>query len=195
MKSLILIGIDTTDARRMLGKLDDKDQSMKKALKKAVNETAKQARKRLADEAKNKYAIKKNRFNKSMKIKNATTSKPVAYIISNGEVNELMDFKVSPVRYATGNKRPNILKGKVVKTEGMKRLQKGSLKAFITRFSNGHQSVAQRTGQGRKIKKLLSPSTPIMLGNRERVYGIVEPHIGDDLKENLRRFISQQLGG
>ncbi|MCF2704201.1 phage tail protein [Enterocloster clostridioformis] len=195
MKSLILIGIDTTDVRRMMGKLDDKDQSMKKALKKAVNETAKQARKRLVDEAKKKYAVKKNRFNESIKIKNATTSKPVAYIISSGEVNELMDFKVSPARYATGEQRPDMLKGKVVKAKGMKRLQIGSLKAFITKFSNGHQSVVQRTGKGRKIKKLLSPSAPVMLGNRKRVYGIVEPYIGDDLRENLRKFVSRQLGG
>lgn len=195
MKSLILIGIDTTDVRRMMGKLDDKDQSMKKALKKAVNETAKQARKRLVDEAKKKYAVKKNRFNKSIKIKNATTSKPVAHIISSGEVNELMDFKVSPARYATGEQRPDMLKGKVVKAKGMKRLQIGSLKAFITKFSNGHQSVVQRTGKGRKIKKLLSPSAPVMLGNRKRVYGIVEPYIGDDLRENLRKFVSRQLGG
>ena len=33
MKSLILIGIDTTDARRMLGKAGNKDQSMEKALR------------------------------------------------------------------------------------------------------------------------------------------------------------------
>ena len=53
MKSLILIGIDTTDARRMLGKAGNKDQSMEKALKKAVKETAKQARERLAKQAQN----------------------------------------------------------------------------------------------------------------------------------------------
>ena len=40
MKSLILIGIDTTDARRMLGKAGNKDQSMEKALKKAVKRKA-----------------------------------------------------------------------------------------------------------------------------------------------------------
>lgn len=58
MKSLILIGIDTTDARRMLGKAGNKDQSMEKALKKAVKETAKQARERLAKQAQKSYTVK-----------------------------------------------------------------------------------------------------------------------------------------
>lgn len=192
MKSMILIGVDTTDARRMLGKLNDKE--MKKTLKKAVNETAKQARKRLANEAKKKYAIKNPKFNQSMKIKNATVASPIAYIISTGGVNEIMDFKVSPAKYATGRDKPDITKGKVLKENGMKRLEKGNLKAFITRFANGHKSVVQRTGRGREIKKLLSPSVPIMLGSQRRVYGIVEPHIGNDLREYLRKFVSQQLG-
>lgn len=195
MKSLILIGIDTADAKKILGKLTDDNQTMKKALQKAVNETAKQARIRLANEATKTYAVKKNRFNKSMKIRKASISKPIAYIVSDGQVNELIDFKTSPAKYKTGKQKPDIIKGKVLKSSSMTRLEKGSLKAFITKFSNGHQSVVQRTGKGRKIKKLLSPSVPVMLGSQKRVYGIVEPHIGDDLRNNLRKFVAEQLGG
>ena len=61
------------------------------ALKNAVNQTARQARKLLADKAKDAYTVKTGRFNKAMTIKNATTRNPTAIIIAKGSPMELKD--------------------------------------------------------------------------------------------------------
>ena len=107
MKSLILIGIDTTDARRMLGKAGNKDQSMEKALKKAVKETAKQARERLAKQAQKSYTVKNAGFNKNMKIRIVSGSHPAAIIRSDGEPLPLKEFKTSKAGKTT---RAQVLK-------------------------------------------------------------------------------------
>ncbi len=177
---------------KKLGALKDKTPEV---LKKAINETAKQARKRLAVEAQKTYVIKSGKFNKAMSIKNATKSKPEAVIGATGAVTELKDFKVSPARYYTGANRPEIVKAKGLKQSSMKRLQMGDLKAFVARFASGHLSVVQRVSKNRlPIKKLFSPSVPKMLGNEKKVYGVVEPEISKNLQDNLEKYIMEALG-
>lgn len=184
-------------------KLGDLSSKAPTVMKKAVNETAKQARKQLASEAQKKYAVKSGSFNKAMKIKNATVRKPEAIITATGQVQELRDFKVSTNRYATGADRPNLTKGKVLKNGSLKPLEVGGVKAFITKFRSGHVAVVQRV-PGKKmksnpkkefIKKLLSPSIPTMIGNEEKVYGIVEPDIAENLKANINKHIQALLEG
>ena len=109
-------------------------------------QTAKQARKDLATEAQKTYTVKTGRFNKAMKIKNATPSRLEATIKATGKVMGLKDFKVSPATMRTGENRPEVVKAKVLKSGGMKPLQMGSLKAFVTKFASGHVAVAQRRG-------------------------------------------------
>ena len=75
--------------------------------------------------------IKTGRFNKAMKIKNATPSRLEATIKATGKVMGLKDFKVSPATMRTGENRPEVVKAKVLKSGGMKPLQMGSLKAFV----------------------------------------------------------------
>ena len=94
----------------------------------------------------------------------------------------------------TGNNRPPILKAKVLKAGGMKSLEKGDLKAFITKFSSKHLAVVQRRGKKRfPIKTLSANSIPIMLGNKQRVYGIVEPNIKKNLKVNVEKQVKKVL--
>ena len=63
---------------------------------------------------------------------------------------------------------------------------KSNNKAFLVKFHNGHVSVAQRYGKARyPIKKLLSNSVPTMIGNKERVFGVLEPEIYDTLMDNI----------
>lgn len=184
----------------MLAQVERKLGSMKseapKALKNAINQTARQARKDLVNEAKKTYTIKVGGFNKAMKIKGATQAKPEATIEAKGKVLGLKDFKVSPATMQTGKDRPEVLKAKVLKRSSMKALRMGKLKAFIAKFSSGHMAVAQREGKERlPIKTLKSNSIPVMLGNERRVYKVVKPHIKANLKKNVNIQVRKILEG
>lgn len=181
-----------------LAKVEKKLGALKKeaprALKNAINATAKQARKELAQEAQKTYVVKVGRFNKAMTIKNATQSRLEAVIKAKGAPMELKDFKVSPASVRTGASRPNMVKAKVVAANSLKGLQKGNIKAFIVKFRSGHASVAQRKGSTRlPIKTLYSNSIPTMIGNERRVYGIVRPHINKNLQDNIDKQVNKIL--
>lgn len=173
--------------------LGDLKSESRKVLKNAVNRTSKQAKADLAKKAQETYSVKKNRFTKAMATKNATIAKPEATIRVTGEQMELKDFKVSPATYQTGRNRPSVTKAKVLLSSRLKPLA-SSNKAFLAKFSNGHVSVVQRKTKKRfPLKKLLSNSVPKMVGSQERVYGIVEPDIYDNLMENIQSEIRRVL--
>lgn len=173
--------------------LGDLKSESRKVLKNAVNKTAKQAKADLAQKAQETYVVKKGRFTKAMATKNATTGNPEAVIKVTGEQLELKDYKVSPATYKTGKSRPSVTKAKVLLSSGLKPLA-SSNKAFLAKFSNGHVSVVQRRTKSRfPLKKLLSNSIPKMIGSQERVYGIVEPDIYDNLMANVQAEIRKVL--
>lgn len=181
-----------------LAKVEKKLGSLKseapKALKNAINQTAKQARKDLATEAQKTYVVKSGRFNKAMTIKNATQSSLEATIKATGAPMELKDYKVSPATARTGANRPDLTKAKVLKAGSMKGLQKGNIKAFVAKFASGHASVAQRRGSAQlPLKVLFSNSIPKMLGNEKRVYGVVRPTIEQNLQENIDKQVRKIL--
>lgn len=166
------------------------------ALKRAINETAKQTQKKLLTEAQKTYVIKAGRFKKAMSVKLATQRKLVAVIGATGRVTELKDFKVSPARYYTGENRPDIIKGKGLRKNNLKKLQKGDIKAFVIKFASGHISVAQRVAKSRlPVKILYSPSIPKMLGNEDKVFGTIKPEIYKDLQDNLDKYVKQAREG
>lgn len=197
MKSQISSGLITFEFDQQLlhtieDALGDLRGESRKVLKNAVNKTAKQAKEKLAEKAKETYVVKKTRFTKAMATKNATVSKPEATIEITGTQLELKDFKVSPATYNPSN-RPSMTKAKVLLSSSMKPLQAGS-KAFLAKFANGHVSVVQRRTRRRfPLKKLLSNSIPTMIGSQERVYGIVEPDIYNDLMANIHAEIGKVL--
>jgi hypothetical protein len=172
--------------------LGDLKSESRKVLKNAVNATAKQAKADLAEEARKTYVVKKTKFTKAMKTQNATAANPTATINITGEQLELKDFKVSPATYKPKN-RPNIHKAKVLLSSSLKGLESNT-KAFLVKFRNGHVSIAQRYGKSRyPIRKLLSNSIPKMIGNQERVFGVVEPDIYDNLMDNVMKEIKKVL--
>ncbi len=192
--------IEVTYDQDMLAKVERKLGRLKseapKALKNALNQTARQARKELATEAQETYTVKSGRFNKAMKLKSATASKLEATIKATGKPFGLKDYKVSPATMRTGTARPDTTKAKVLKAGRMKPLEMGNLKAFITKFSSGHVAVAQRKGAARlPIKTFSSNSIPVMIGNEKRAYGIVKPHIKDNLKQNVNAQVQKILSG
>lgn len=161
----------------------------RKVLKNAVNATARQAKKDLAKKAQETYVVKQSRFTKAMDTQNATQGNLTATIKVTSAQLALKDFKASPTSYKTGRARPSAVRAKVLVSSGMKPLVAGT-KAFIVKFKNGHVDIAQRKGKARyPIKKLLSNSIPVMIGNEDKVYGVVEPDIYDNLMGNILKEI------
>lgn len=179
------------DISRQLGEYSAKAPTV---LMQAINAAAKETRRMLADKAGEAYVVQRSRFNKAMKIKNASISQPAALIKAKGKPLELLDFKVNPKKFAVGDARPEIRKAKVLAKSGLKRLEAGGIKAFVARFQSGHLSLVQRRGQGRfPLKTLFSSSIPKMIGDERRVYGLVAPEIGDILNANIRKAIQKTI--
>lgn len=172
------------------------------ALKKAVNATARKAKTQLSIETRRRYATKAAGVNQGMKLNSAKVGKLEANIIVKGEMKEIKDFKASPLTVSNGKNRPEHIKAKVLKSSSMKPLEHGGIKAFMAKFKSGHVAVVERV-PGKKMKsnpkkeflqKLLSPSAPHMVGNKE-VYGEVEPQIKTLLEENIERELLKVKGG
>lgn len=172
-----------------LGKYRDKAPTV---LKQAIAATAKDARSLLAEQAKDVYVVQKSKFNKAMEIKSGGSYAKI--IRTAGKPLELIDFKAAPKTPAVGTERPEVTTGKVLNASSMKRLEVGGIKAFVARFRSGHVSIVQRRGAERlPIKKLLSPSIPKMVGNEEKVYGIVQPELASMLDANIRKYIAKTI--
>jgi len=166
------------------------------AMKNALNATGKDAKRDLAKKAKETYSVKIGGFTKAMKQVNATRANLETTIKITGKQLELKDFRVSPASVQPSVPGAPPVRAKVLKSSGMKALQKGNLKAFIVKFSSGHASVAQRQGSGRlPIKKLMSSSIPKMVGSQKRVYGIIKPEIYSNLQNNINKQVAKILKG
>ncbi len=202
--------IEVTYDRNMLAKIERKLGKMKneapKVLQRAINQTAKQARKELVSEAQKTYTIKDGGFNRAMKLKAASTGNLEATIKARGAPIPLKDFRVSKA----GGK----VRAQVLKSGSLKPLEKGGIKAFINNVAKKgqtrskdtkkgragtavkHNAVAQRLTEKRLgIEEKFSNSIPVMLGNEKRVYGVVEPHIQENLKRNIEMQVRKVLGG
>lgn len=172
-------------------------------LKKAVNETAKQTKKKLNKKAKETYTVKKANFNDVMQIEAATVGKLIAVISARGEPLPLSRFKVSKGKKTT--------KVQILKEGSLKELKKGDIKAFVNNIANKnqvrkrdtskgqkgskviHTAVAQRAGKERLgINEKYSNSLPAMLGSA-RTFGELEPDVADLLKKNIDKHINALL--
>lgn len=185
-------------------------------LAKALNQTAKNARKELQTKAKEEYTVKAGKFNKAMKINNAKKSRLTAVITSEGKPLQLSKFKT---RFNKGD----AAEAKGLKKHKLKPFVLGGadnegkdLKGFIAKFSSGHIALVQRVpgkymkgkepgtiGEGKRkrvrkkgvqaIKEFYSVSIPKMIGSEENVYGVVEPNIESNLKKNIDLQIAKLL--
>ena len=198
-----MIYIDVSNSINSIEKkLDSFGDKSVDVVKRAINLTAKSARKDLETEAKNRYVIKTSGFNRSMKIKNATKGNLVATISSQGSALEIKEFRVSPASYTTGKNRPNVTRGKVLKRSTMKNLEKNNVKAFVAKFKSGHVAVVERVPSKRMksnprkefLRKLLSPSIPSMLGNEETMYNVINPNVETNLYDNINKVITKIMG-
>ena len=138
--------------------------------------------------------------------KAASVSNMEAVITASGAPIPLKNFRVS--------KAGGRVRAQVLKSGGLKELEVGGRKAFVNNIARKgqtrkrdtakggkgtqvkHMSVAQRLTEKRlHIKELYSNSIPIMIGNEDRVYGVVKPNIQDNLQRNIEYQIRKVLGG
>lgn len=205
---MLVVRVDTNEDR-ICSVLNALGSDGERVLKNAINRTARKARKTTAKEATKRYDYQeKANFLNEMKLK---TAKKVAYgnmmaeISAKGSVNEIKQFAVDNLQVARGKNRPDAIKGKVMTASGMTELKRQGIKAFVAQFKSGHISVVAREklsssqksrghhgGKDYKyasyrLKKLLSPSVPQMLGNKEAINEVVEPEIQDLLVKNVER--------
>ena len=162
-------------------------------LKNAINSTARKVRKQLVKDAKGEYAVKNTKALKDEsqggpKVLTATTANMSAAIQSRGPMQDIMAFMTRP------NTKTGAAAAKVLASGGMKPLEMGDLKAFVTKFASGHVAVVQRKGAERlPVKKLLSPAVPLMLGN-ETVRNQAEVLAYEILQGEIDKRIQKVLG-
>lgn len=156
-----------------------------KALKNALNQTARQARTDLKNQVRKQYTVKAGKVSQAMRIQRATNANLDATIFVKGRVLNITNYKTTaPKRGA---------KAQVVKDGGLKQIvgPKG-----ITAFKGINGLLWQRRDKERyPIKPLKSLSIPKAVGNEKKVYGRVEPDIKKNLKANVNAQVRKILGG
>ncbi len=154
-------------------------------LKNAMNATARKVRKQITKDAAGQYAIKDKSILKkedqgAPKVYTASAADLTATVRSRGPMQDIMAFMTRP------NTDTGAAAAQVLQNGAMKPLQAGRLKAFVATFASGHTAIVQRHPPGTysagretraskygdqadmtKVKKLLSPAVPHMLGNEE----------------------------
>ena len=160
------------------------------ALKNAINATAKDARTDLWAKANATYTIKKGGFNKDMKLTPANVGNLEAVLLTRGAPIEMIKFRVTDRK---GTPRVEILRGQV-KSMG----DRSFVNNVAKKGTHTHVAVAKYIGgkdSRLKIQKKFSVSSPIMIGNERKVYGIVEPKIIENLQNNVDKQVNKILGG
>lgn len=180
-------------------------------LKNALNATARKVRKQIVKDAKGEYAIKNSKILKdesqgAPKVLAATPSNLTAAIQSRGPMQDLMAFMTKP------NQGTGAAAAQVMASGGLKTLEVDGLKAFVATFASGHTAIVQRHPPGEysdgknaraakygagadmtKLKKLLGPAVPHMLGN-ETVREQAETLTYATLEQEIQKRIDKVLG-
>ena len=174
--------VDEQMLEEVQAKLGEMSRKAPTVISKALNKAAVTARVDLANKAQATYTVKSGGFKKDMTIRKASAGRLEAVIHSQGKPLTIDKFHTTFAKKSGA--KANIIKG-----GGLKQLIKGNIKAFKgTGKLNG--KIYQRVGTERKpLKKLKSNSIPKMIGNEQRVYGIVKPSID----RNLQHYVEQQI--
>lgn len=162
-------------------------------LQKAVKSTAQKVRRQIVKDAKGHYALTdesglKNRSKGAPRVSSSKGAEISSTIISKGPMQDIMAFLTQP------NTKTGAAAAQVLNDSAPKKLEKGDLKAFVTRFANGHVAIVQRKGPERlPVKKLLSPAVPHMLGN-DVVRAKATAMAYDLLQAEIEKHIAKVLG-
>ena len=190
---MIRVDIPQAEIDDVISKLTTAGSKVPFELRKAVNDAAKQTRNQIARKTKQRYQSKKyntNTVKSLMKIDKSTVSDLSATIKSEGSLNEIKEFKVSNLDPTA---RPPFISAKVLKNSSMTPLVSGKIKAFAVRFRSGHVAIVTkypniRHNGNAKIRKLMSPALPQMVGKTYEEENIDTAHI---LHESLDKTVAK----
>lgn len=187
---MIRVEVDQESLRYVQNRLGLMQRKAPQVISAALNDTARSARVKLATKARETYTVKSANFKGEMKIRRATYSRLTAEIKSQGKPLKLASFRTSAGSRTSGAKA-NVVKGR-------------GLQAIVSRITGNkafkgsgslNGQIYQRRGKSRyPLKVFSSNSIPVMIGNEEKVYGIVEPKIKSDLQKNMERQIKRLVG-
>ncbi len=198
---MIHIQVEMEDLLKIESKLNMSRDKSKLILRNAINNTAKQTEKRMADGAKARYRYKKD-IRKANSIEKTNTKKLSATIRAKGAVNELLDFYVQPSTYYPGGRgAPKWVKARVLRGAKLSRIalrpeaHRDKYKGFVVKYPTGHMALAQRVpGKYMKskpkkelLRSLISISTPKM---EETVY---KEEIAEEMYDLLEKNIEEQM--
>lgn len=183
---------------RALGGLRHKAPSV---LASSLDSTARIIRDKLVDKTNADYQNKAKVKKKDLTLFRAQRSKLIAKLVSKGEVKDLMEYKVNPVKVTNQYKRtkPSSYNAQVLRSGGLKALD-GSPKPFITQFASGHKALVVRVPGKRMssnpkkefIKKLLGPSIPKQFEN-ERNLEVARKIHAEELSKQISKRVSDIL--
>ncbi len=188
--------------------------SEEQVFKKAVNETAKFAKKELSNKATEIYAT--SGIYQRAVIRKATVGNLGAEVDFGNQqrVPSILKFRATPKSTPTKFLKSGIKRRKIGGTYRMLGRQKaynvmssqwrsGQMTkykgAFIATMGSGRTGMFVRTGQStskgkEKLKQILGSTDRAMVRN-EKVYPVVEPRIGEKLNEQVQVALRKALGG
>lgn len=209
---MVQVRIDTTnEINKVMSILKGAGKKPEPVIKKAVNEAAKNAKRKLRERVKKEYVIKGFSAD-DIKINKASVSKLYAELSVSGSPLSLKEY------YKVVDNRKRAAAKAAVKRGAAKALQGKGLKAFVATMNNGegkndHTGVFQRipgqymrkqeprkykrnpskmTKGKQAIKELMGPAISKLT---EKISQATEPEIKTELIEALRKFVDETLNG
>ena len=180
------------DIERRLGLMKAKAPTV---MKRALNDTARQARKNLASKAQETYAVKAGGLARYVRIQTASAANLEAILRIRGAMLPLAQ-KYFSVQGGKGPRGPH-MRTLVNRKNG--KFTWGPRAFHNILGESGHKGAAEFVGgdddqpNRLKIKTLYTLSIPQMFGSERYVYGVVEPHIQSDLLASVERHIGVML--
>lgn len=210
---MIKYEIDKDDLRHVQKALKGIEKGSETAIMRAVNNTAKKARKKLLEGVNKSYTVKAGGFNSRIKIRNATRSRLYAEITSKGRPLTLKRFKTS-TRKDSGTKADVTKSGlKPLISTGGKAGIKASVRKVVDKFkgrkraSSNYQIKAfkakgglimqRKTSDRYPVKVLRSVSAPKMLESvykgSKNIKQELRPVVQETLHEEIQKEIDKLL--
>ena len=205
MATAYFVHVDIADMKRIMDALDISKDKSKLILRKAINDTAREASKYMYKEAHSEYSpMAASQQKAAVKVeKKATTSALAAKVTSTGPIKEVYrDYKYRAL--GRGGFSANI-------NGSYKPIEKGSRKAFLVTYHNmsrsgmasEHSTIAIRKTEGRlPIHTVYGPAIPKQMGFFIKSGSVTTErltksgrHVGDLLQKNMLSSISRFLGG
>lgn len=176
-------------------------------LKDAANATGKEAVRAIKEGLAKRYDFTgEDRPENSLKRKSATYANPRTIISASGPMHGIEDFRAGPFRLTSKRRSRPVIRGRVLRSSGIRTLRKYGNNAFVVRFDSGHMAVVVRNPQKRyenqqklakraqagldtsKIEVIDSPNAASMAG---KAFEERQDDIGEMLQKNMAKYIAR----